>query len=595
MKTLITLLIFLVSVSNVFFNSKEAKATNVIPLAYKSAIGDLSFIGPLANTSRTYQLIIHSNLLTDYLGKKITSLAWRLPASAGSNWPASNVTFSNYKILLSGSVTPANRSLAFFSDNVIGMQTQVRSGSLFIPAGSYPSGSSPNSYGPEIIFDVPYLYTGGNLLIEIRQSGFTGTTQSVDALSSFTGGYNLTYSACWKSSDTATYNAASGNFSIVKLFTAEVVPNDKEFTVGDSQFLGALSFDPKTYQLLIHSNQLTEFIGKKLTAISMRAYIGTSSSWPASDVTFSDYRIYLSGSVDPVNRSLAYFANNITGQQRLVRSGPLVIPAGSYSYGNSPNATGPEIIFNSPYIYNGGNLLIEIRHKGFTGTTLSVDANNFPATGYGTDFSACYKSTDTATFGALAGSFSTVRISSSEPLELNLKAYIQARYSSTANMMVPDTSKVLLRHSFSPYAPADTAAALSGSNGIGSFNFGQALQATAYYFVVRHRNSIETWSANTITFVGNDVSTSIAGNPSQAYGNNLIQVDNGPNAYAIYSSDINQDGTVDLSDGSLIDNDAINFVSGYVLTDNNGDLIVDVADAVFADNNGFNFVIKITP
>jgi len=595
MKTLITLLIFLVSVSNVFFQSNKAGATNIIPLAYKNAIGDISFLGPLANGSRTYQLIIHSNLLTDYLGKKITSIAFRLPASAGTNWPTSNVTFSNYKILLSGSVTPANRSLAFFSDNVIGPQTLVRSGSLFVPAGSYPSGNSPNTYGPEIIFDVPYTYSGGNLLVEIRHTGFTGTSQSVDALSSFTGGYNLTYSACWKSSDTATYNAASGNFSIVKLFSAEVVPNDKEYEIGDNQFTGALSFDAKTYQLLIHSNQLTQFIGKKLTAISMRAYSGASSSWPPSDVTFSDYRIYLSGSVDPVNRSLAFFVNNVTGQQRLVRSGPLVIPSGSYSYGNSPNATGPEIIFNSPYIYNGGNLLIEIRHKGFTGTSLSADANILPVSGYGTDFSACYKSTDTATFGALEGSFSTIRISSSEPLELNLKAYIQGRYSSTANMMVPDTSKVLLRHSFSPYAPADTAASLLGSNGIGSFNFSQALQATAYYFVVMHRNSIETWSANTITFVGNDVSISIAANPSQAYGNNLIQVDNGPNAFAVYSADVNQDGTVDLSDGSLIDNDAINFVSGYILTDINGDLIVDVADAVFADNNGFNFVGKITP
>lgn len=595
MKTLIALLIFLVSVSNIFFQSNEVKATNVIPLAFKSAIGDISFIGPLANSSRTYQLIIHSNLLTDYLGKKITSLAWRLPASAGSNWPASNVNFSNYKIYLSGSVTPANRSLAFFSDNVIGAQTLVRSGSLFVPAGSYPSGSSPNSYGPEIIFDVPYLYSGGNLLVEIRQSGFTGTTQSVDALSSLQGGYGLTYSACWKSSDTATYNAAAGNFSIVKLFTAEVVPNDKEYEIGDNQFIGALSFDAKTYQLLIHSNQLTQFIGKKLTAISLRAYSGTNSVWPPSNVTFSDFRIYLSGSVDPANRSLAYLANNVTGQQRLVRSGPLEIPAGSYSYGNFPNATGPEIIFNSSYIYNGGNLLIEIRHKGFTGTSLSVDANISPVSGYGTDFSACYKSSDTATFGAISGSFSTIRISSEEPVTLNLKAFIEARYERTTNVMVPDTSKIIFRHSVSPYAPVDTSKALLGSNGMGSFKFAQAQQSTDYYFVVKHRNSIETWSASPITFIGNDLNTSIAGNPSQAYGNNLIQVDNGPNNFAVYSSDINQDGTVDLTDGSLIDNDAINFVSGYVLTDNNGDLIVDVADAVFADNNGLNFVSKITP
>jgi len=58
---------------------------------------------------------------------------------------------------------------------------------------------------------------------------------------------------------------------------------------------------------------------------------------------------------------------------------------------------------------------------------------------------------------------------------------------------------------------------------------------------------------------------------------------------------VNQDGIIDLSDGSLIDNDAFNFSSGYLPTDVNGDGIIDVSDAVYADNNGFNFVGKITP
>lgn len=82
---------------------------------------------------------------------------------------------------------------------------------------------------------------------------------------------------------------------------------------------------------------------------------------------------------------------------------------------------------------------------------------------------------------------------------------------------------------------------------------------------------------------------------NKAYGDNQIRVDNSPVTYALYSGDVNQDGTIDLGDGSLIDNDATNFVSGYAATDVNGDGIVDVADAVFADNNALNFISRITP
>ncbi|MDQ3020683.1 MAG: hypothetical protein M3R36_08945 [Bacteroidota bacterium] len=65
--------------------------------------------------------------------------------------------------------------------------------------------------------------------------------------------------------------------------------------------------------------------------------------------------------------------------------------------------------------------------------------------------------------------------------------------------------------------------------------------------------------------------------------------------YCIYSGDVNQDGTVDIADGSSIENDAYNFVSGYVLTDLNGDSFTDVSDTAIADNNAFNLVSKIVP
>ena len=58
---------------------------------------------------------------------------------------------------------------------------------------------------------------------------------------------------------------------------------------------------------------------------------------------------------------------------------------------------------------------------------------------------------------------------------------------------------------------------------------------------------------------------------------------------------MNQDGTVDGSDAQSIDNDAFNFISGYVTTDVTGDDNVDGSDGAVADNNAANFISKITP
>jgi hypothetical protein len=58
---------------------------------------------------------------------------------------------------------------------------------------------------------------------------------------------------------------------------------------------------------------------------------------------------------------------------------------------------------------------------------------------------------------------------------------------------------------------------------------------------------------------------------------------------------VNQDGIVDFSDLSAIDNDSFNFVSGYVTTDITGDFFVDFTDLSIGDNNSFNFIGVINP
>lgn len=190
----------------------------VIPEGYANSPGTLTFLGPMANSQRTYQQLIAASQLADLVDKEITSISYRIPTSATEPWPAAEVTFASFDIYLSGSVDPANRSLTF-ENNIIGPQTLVRSGTLVIPALSFPSGGSPNAFGPEIVFDSPWTYTGGNLLIEIRHTGFTGTSRSLDANNTSTVGYGTLYSACWTGNYQGT-SGSQGNFCIINLRAA---------------------------------------------------------------------------------------------------------------------------------------------------------------------------------------------------------------------------------------------------------------------------------------------------------------------------------------------------------------------------------------
>jgi hypothetical protein len=189
--------------------------TLVVPNIYTGTAATSTFNGPIATAERTYQWLINENQLTSLTGQYLDAIALRLPTSATSTWPAIDTTFTSYDIYLSESVAPANRSFTF-SQNVVGIQKQVRSGVLHIAAGSYTNGSNPNAFGPDILFDSSYLYTGGHLLIELRHTGFNGTGRSNEGAGTSSTGYGTDISACWTGSYTGT-SGVQGNFSIIRL------------------------------------------------------------------------------------------------------------------------------------------------------------------------------------------------------------------------------------------------------------------------------------------------------------------------------------------------------------------------------------------
>jgi hypothetical protein len=180
---------------------------------------------------------------------------------------------------------------------------------------------------------------------------------------------------------------------------------------------------------------------------------------------------------------------------------------------------------------------------------------------------------------------------------INLSVIMEGFYDATAdNMRMKDTIRIILRNSLSPYSIVDSAKAMIDSNSFtGSF---QIMNATTgnYYLQSKHRNALETWSSVAVNYIqGSKLNYDFTSSASQAFGNNMIRVNNTPLRFAIYSGDVNGDGVIDLADMGNIDNDVFNFASGYLNTEINGDGTVDITDAAIADNNAFNFVTKITP
>lgn len=203
----------------------SAGAQTVVPNHRAASEGNSNFFLMVSGTTtRTYQLMIASSQLTSLVGQQINGLQWRLDGATTAAWPAAGGTISNFEIRMGAGAAPSAQSTTF-ANNFSGTPTLVRSGSLTFGAGSFTSGGSPNSWGPNVAFNTPYLYTGGNLTVEYRFTGMpTGTLQpSLDACSADTGQITE-YNAMFASTNTATTGIALNGRFVVTRFNAVPEP-----------------------------------------------------------------------------------------------------------------------------------------------------------------------------------------------------------------------------------------------------------------------------------------------------------------------------------------------------------------------------------
>ncbi len=172
----------------------------------------------------------------------------------------------------------------------------------------------------------------------------------------------------------------------------------------------------------------------------------------------------------------------------------------------------------------------------------------------------------------------------------NFKSLIEGFYDGVSS--IEDTVSVELRNVSSPHSLIDQTKIVLDENGQGNGRFYNAVNGTPYYIVLKHRNAVETWSAQPQTFSSNSLSYDFTTGQDKAYGNNLKLVGT---KWCIYGGDVNQDGFVETADVNLVFSDNVNGATGYILTDLNGDNFVEIEDLNIVFINNFLGVQKQTP
>ena len=109
----------------------------------------------------------------------------------------------------------------------------------------------------------------------------------------------------------------------------------------------------------------------------------------------------------------------------------------------------------------------------------------------------------------------------------------------------------------------------------------------SFYIVLKHRNSLETWSSSPVTPTNGLVKYDFTQQLNSAYGNNLKPIGS---YFGLFSGDANQDGVLDELDINQIGNKANIFGVGYIPEDLNGDGTIDALDMILLDNNAVEFI-----
>jgi len=177
-----------------------------------------------------------------------------------------------------------------------------------------------------------------------------------------------------------------------------------------------------------------------------------------------------------------------------------------------------------------------------------------------------------------------------------------------ANQQQADTITIELKTTANPHgAPAASFKTILYSDGKAYcvYPSNSPLIGNSYWVVVRHRNSIETWSANPVLITLN-TNYDFTNAQNKAYGGNMTAAFDNGQLWTIFSGDISdgtfqslglgyQDGIIESQDYVDMENAVSIIKFGYVPEDITGDGIVEATDYSIMENNVARVVFSYQP
>ena len=145
-----------------------------------------------------------------------------------------------------------------------------------------------------------------------------------------------------------------------------------------------------------------------------------------------------------------------------------------------------------------------------------------------------------------------------------------------------DSVVLQLAQATPPYTILFTDTAILQTNGDAQFSFPSSVSGNNYYLVLKHRNALKIWSANSVT-LANGFSYDFTTAANKAYGSNQVLLQTG--IFGLYSGDVNQDGSINNSDYTSIENITQNIINGYYPQDLTGDHQIESSDFSLIENN----------
>ena len=176
----------------------------------------------------------------------------------------------------------------------------------------------------------------------------------------------------------------------------------------------------------------------------------------------------------------------------------------------------------------------------------------------------------------------------SSSITLNLKVLIEGFTSTAGTMRLPlgtscDSLRVYFASPTTPYGILYSSNGTINATGNGIFTFSGAAMGGSFYIIVKHRNSLETWSGAPILMPSNNNFFDFTTGITQAFGSNLINVGSGK--YAIRTGDINQNGVIDINDYTAVQTALLTLSSGYLVNDLTGDNLIESTDYSLVETN----------